>query len=368
MDRSRLAELLARERVTFADRHPGSAQAYQQAGSLFGRVPMTWMNMAAGGFPLYLDRASGARVTDVDGLEYADFSLGDTAAMAGHSPAPVLRAIERRAAGRGGLSVMMPTEEAAEAGAELARRFGLARWSFALTATDANRWAIRLARALTGRGKVLFHSYCYHGTVDESLIVTSPTGARPRPGNVGAPVDVVATSRVAEYNDLDGLDRELAHGDVAAMLMEPALTNIGIVLPEPGYLDGVRELTRRHGTLLINDETHTFCAGPGGATAAWGLEPDMVTVGKAIGGGIPAAAFGLTAELADRLLGRRDLDLVDMGGVGGTLAGNPLSITAVCATLREVLPDEVFGEMSALAQRFAAGVDGVIAGTACPGR
>ncbi len=197
--------------------------------------------------------------------------------------------------------------------------------------------------------------------MDESLIVTTPDGAgAPRPGNVGAPVDVVATSRVAEYNDLDGLERELAHGDVAAVLMEPALTNIGIVLPEPGYLDGVRELTRRHGTLLINDETHTFCAGPGGATAAWGLEPDMVTVGKAIGGGIPAAAFGLTAELADRLLGRRDLDLVDMGGVGGTLAGNPLSITAVCATLREVLRDEVFGEMSALAERFAAGVDGVI--------
>ena len=241
---------------------------------------------------------------------------------------------------------MMPTEEAAEAGAELARRFGLPRWSFALTATDANRWAIRLARALTGRGKILFHSYCYHGTVDESLIVTRPTGARPRPGNVGAPVDVLETSRVAEYNDLDGLERELAHGDVAAVLMEPALTNIGIVLPEPGYLDGVRELTRRHGTLLINDETHTFCAGPGGATAAWGLEPDMVTIGKAIGGGIPAAAYGLSAELADRLLGRSDLDLVDMGGVGGTLAGNPLSIAAVCATLREVLPDEVFEQMA----------------------
>jgi glutamate-1-semialdehyde 2,1-aminomutase len=362
MDRSRLAGLLARERATFADRHPGSARAYGRAGSLFGRVPMTWMNMAAGGFPLYLDRASGARVTDVDGLEYADFSLGDTAAMAGHSPAPVLAAIERRAAGRGGLSVMMPTEEAEQAGAELARRFGVARWSFALTATDANRWAIRLARALSGRGKILFHSYCYHGTVDESLIVTSPSGPQARAGNVGAPVDVRETSRVAEYNDLDGLERELAHGDVAAVLMEPALTNIGIVLPEPGYLDGVRELTRRHGTLLINDETHTFCAGPGGATQAWGLEPDLVTVGKAIGGGIPAAAYGLSAELAGRLLARSDLDLIDMGGVGGTLAGNPLSVTAVCATLREVLRDEVFGEMSALAQRFAAGVDAVLRG------
>ena len=360
MDRSRLAELLARERATFAARHPGSAQAYQRAGSLFGRVPMTWMNMAAGGFPLYLDRASGARVTDVDGQEYADFSLGDTAAMAGHSPAPVLAAIERRAAGRGGLSVMMPTEEAEQAGAELARRFGAARWSFALTATDANRWAIRLARALSGRARILFHSYCYHGTVDESLIVTSPSGPQPRAGNVGAPVDVRETSRVAEYNDLDGLERELAHGDVAAVLMEPALTNIGIVLPEPGYLAGVRELTRRHGTLLINDETHTFCAGPGGATAAWDLEPDLVTIGKAIGGGVPAAAFGLSDGLADRLLARTDLDLVDMGGVGGTLAGNPLSVAAVHATLSEVLTGPAFDLMIARAERFAAGVDGVI--------
>jgi glutamate-1-semialdehyde 2,1-aminomutase len=365
VDRGRLAALLARERATFAGRHPESARAYQRAGSLFGRVPMTWMNMAAGGFPLYLDRAAGARVTDVDGLEYADFSLGDTAAMAGHSPAPVLRAIQRRAAGLGGLSVMMPTEEAAAAGAELAGRFGLPRWSFALTATDANRWAIRLARALSGRGKILFHSYCYHGTVDESLIVTVPSqgpggAGAPRAGNVGAPVDVRETSRVAEYNDLDGLDRALAHGDVAAVLMEPALTNIGIVLPEPGYLAGVRELTRRHGTLLINDETHTFCAGPGGATAAWDLEPDLVTIGKAIGGGVPAAAFGLSDGLADRLLARTDLDLVDMGGVGGTLAGNPLSVAAVNATLSEVLTGPAFEIMITRAERFTAGVDGVI--------
>src|ERR1700743_3488842 len=195
-------------------------------------------------------------------------------------------------------------EEAAAAGAELAGRFGVPRWSFALTATDANRWAIRLARALTGRGKILFHSYCYHGTVDESLIVTGPSDpdgpGAPRAGNVGAPADTRETSRVAEYNDLDGLDRQLAHGDVAAVLMEPALTNIGIVLPEPGYLAGVRELTRRHGVLLINDETHTFCAGPGGATAAWGLEPDLVTVGKAIGGGIPAGASRLSGPPAQR--------------------------------------------------------------------
>ena len=374
VDRVRLTELLRRERAAFAAANPRSAAAYGRAGSLFGRVPMTWMNKASGGFPLYLATARGARVTDIDGNSYADFSLGDTAAMAGHSPKPVADAVRRRMSDLGGMAVMMPTEQAADAGAELARRFGAARWSFALTATDANRWAIRLARAVTGRGKILFHSYCYHGSVDESLIITAPAGSRspdgqttpavagvPRPGNVGAPVDVTATSRVAEFNDLAGLEAELAHGDVAAVLMEPALTNIGIVLPEPGYLDGVRDLTRRYGSLLINDETHTFCAGPGGATAAWTLSPDIVTIGKAIGGGIPAAAYGLSAELADRLLARTDLDLIDVGGVGGTLAGNALSIAAVCATLRDVLTDEAFGSMTTLAERFADGVARVIA-------
>lgn len=366
VDRARLRTLLEREQQAFAERNPRSAAAYQGAGSLFGRVPMTWMNKTSAHFPLYLDTARGAHLTDIDGHDYVDFSLGDTGSMAGHSPAAVTEAVRRRVEELGGLAVMLPTEQAETAGAHLAGRFGLPRWSFSLTATDANRWAIRLARAVTGRPKILVNSYCYHGSVDESLIVTSPGGGAPRPGNVGAPVAVTETSRVAEFNDLDGLERELAHGDVAAVLMEPALTNIGIVLPEPGYLDGVRELTRRHGALLINDETHTFCAGPGGATRAWGLAPDIVTIGKAIGGGIPAGAYGLSAELADRLLGREDLDLVDMGGVGGTLAGNALSIAAVCATLGEVLTDAAFAHMHALAERFENGVAEVIAEHALP--
>jgi glutamate-1-semialdehyde 2,1-aminomutase len=362
VDRARLRTLLEREQDAFAARNPRSAAAYRRADSLFGRVPMTWMNKTSAHFPLYLDTARGAHVTDIDGHTYVDFSLGDTGSMAGHSPAPVAEAVRRRVADLGGLAVMLPTEQAELAGAQLASRFGLPRWSFSLTATDANRWAIRLARAVTDRPKILVNSYCYHGSVDESLIVTSPEGdGVPRPGNVGAPVPVTETSRVTEFNDLVGLERELAHGDVAAVLMEPALTNIGIVLPEPGYLDGVRELTRRHGTLLILDETHTFCTGPGGATRAWHLDPDMITIGKAIGGGIPAGAYGLSADLADGLLGRADLDLVDMGGVGGTLAGNALSIAAVCATLGEVLTDQAFEHMHALAERFEAGVAGTIA-------
>jgi glutamate-1-semialdehyde 2,1-aminomutase len=357
VDRSRLNGLLERERDQYARRNPRSAAAYARAEHLFGRVPMTWMNKQAAGFPLYLASARGSHVTDLDGHDYVDLCLGDTGAMAGHSPAPVTEAVTRRLATLGGATAMMPTEDAEWVGAELTRRFGLPRWSFSLTATDANRWAIRLARAVTGRPKILVNSYCYHGSVDESLIVVGEDGEGvSRPGNVGAPCDVTLTSRVAEFNDVDGLQRQLAHGDVAAVLMEPALTNIGIVLPEPGYLDAVRALTRQYGTLFINDETHTFSAGPGGCTGAWGLTPDVVTIGKAIGGGVPIGAYGLSAELADAILGRDDLDLIDMGGVGGTLAGNALSVAAARATLEHVLTDAAFEQMTALADTFTAAV------------
>ncbi len=361
IDRARLTQIYDRERRDFAARHPRSAAAYDRSDHLFGRVPMTWMNKNAGGFPIYLERARGNRVWDIDGFEYVDFALGDTGAMAGHSPEATVTAVQQRIVTQGGITTMLPTEDAEWVGVELTRRFGLERWSFSLTATDANRWAIRLVRALTGRPKILFNSYCYHGSVDESLIVVGPDGeGMSRPGNVGEPVDVTVTSRVAEYNDLEGLERQLAYGDVAAVLMEPALTNIGIVLPEPGYLKGVRELTRRYSVLLINDETHTFSAGPGGATAAWGLEPDILIIGKSIAGGIPMGAYGLSAEFADRALARSDLDLIDMGGVGGTLAGNPLSIAATRATLEHVLTDGAFRQMIDTATHFAVGVQDVI--------
>ncbi len=255
---------------------------------------------------------------------------------------------------------MLPTQDAAWVAGELTRRFGAAYWSFTLTATDANRWAIRLARQLTRRPKIAVFSYCYHGSVDESFIVATQAGPRPREGNVGPPVDPRETTRVVEFNDAAALDSELSHGDVAAVLMEPALTNIGIVLPEPGYLAAVRALTRDHGTLLINDETHTFSAGPGGCTAAWALEPDMVTIGKAIGGGIPSGAYGLSAELAERILTDPAADIEDTGGVGGTLAGNALSVAAMRATLGQVLTDEAFGRMIAVATRFTAGVQAVL--------
>jgi glutamate-1-semialdehyde 2,1-aminomutase len=299
-------------------------------------------------------------VTDIDGHEYIDFALGDTGSMAGHSAPGVVEAIVKRVADQGGLTTMLPTEDAEWVGAELTRRFGMDKWSFSLTATDANRWAIRLVRAITDRPKILFHAYCYHGSVDEALIVVGPDGhGMSRPGNVGSPVDVTETSRVAEFNDLEMLERELANNDVAAVLIEPALTNIGIVLPEPGYLEGVRELTRKCGTLLIIDETHTFSAGPGGMTKRDNLEPDLVIIGKSIAGGIPTGTYGLSAEFAARVLERTDLDLIDMGGVGGTLAGNPLQVAAMRATPEKVLTDEAFEKMIDTATYFTDGVQAI---------
>jgi len=361
IDRSRLQRLLADERAAYAAAHPRSAAAYADAHPhLLGGVPMTWMNMAAGGFPLYLKNARGARVSDVDDREYIDFALGDTGAMAGHSPEPTVEAIVRRVQDEGGITAMMPTFDAAWVGADLARRFGPPVWSFTLTATDANRWAIRLARQVTKRPKILVYAYCYHGSVDESFAVLENGRVVAREGNVGAPVDLAETTRVVEFNDVEALERELAHEDVAVVLMEPALTNIGIVLPDDGYLAEVRRLTREYGTLLIDDETHTFSAGPGGATRAWGLEPDIVTIGKSIAGGIPIGAYGISHTLSDAIYADKDADIEDVGGVGGTLAGNALSLAAARATLEFVLTDEAFEGMIDRATRFVEGVNGAL--------
>ena len=368
IDRSRLGALVQRERDAYAANFPRSRAAFSSARAhLLGGVPMTWMRMWSGGFPVYQAAARGARVTDIDGHELIDFCLGDTGAMAGHSPAPVAAAVTRRYTELGGATTMLPTRDAAWVAAELARRFGVSHWSFTLSATDANRWAIRVARQLTRRPKILVFSYCYHGSVDESFIVTGPDGMpMSREGNVGAPVDPSVTTRVVEFNDAAALDRELTHGDVAAVLMEPALTNIGIVLPGPGFLARVRELTRSAGTLLINDETHTFSTGPGGCTRAWGLDPDIVTIGKSIAGGVPAGAYGMNAELTERILDDPAADIVDTGGVGGTLAGNALSVAATRACLESVLTEEAFGMMIDTATYFTESVRSVLTASSMP--
>ena len=366
LDRTRLARLMDAEMARFEVANPHSRALWERArGSLFEGVPMNWMVKWAGPFPLFVERAAGAHFHDVDGHEYVDFCLGDTGAMAGHGPDATVRAVERQL--RRGITHMLPTEDAIVAGDELRRRFGLPSWQFTLTATDANRFAIRLAREITGRPKILVHDHNYHGSVDETFAWLRPDGrVEARRGNVGPPVDPAITTRVVPFNDVDALERELANGDVAVALFEPALTNVGIVLPEPGYHDAVRELTRRHGTLLIIDETHTICAGPGGYTAAHGLQPDLVTIGKTIGGGVPAGAYGFSADVAERIRTHMTWDDADVGGIGGTLAGNALSMAAIAATLTHVLTDEAFARMIPLAERWAAGVDEVIRARGVP--
>jgi glutamate-1-semialdehyde 2,1-aminomutase len=361
IDRDRLRALHHSEVDRFASDHPVSGELYRRAhDALLAGVPMTWMARWPGPHPVFVAHAAGARFTDVDGHEYVDFCLGDTGAMTGHSPPDTVDELTSQA--RRGITTMLPTADAGEVGQLLSRRFRLPCWQLAMTATDANRFAIRLARHLTGRPRVLVMNWCYHGTVDEALWILGPDRApTPRPGSIGpAPREADAVA-IVEFNDVAGLERVLSHGDVALVLAEPALTNVGIVLPEPGYHAALRDLTRRHGTLLCIDETHTICVGPGGATAAWSLEPDLLTIGKPIAGGVPAAAYGMTREVAEAVVGPLTSDTTDVSGIGGTLSGNALAVAAMRATLASMLTDDDFARMVPLAGRWTAGVADVIA-------
>lgn len=359
IDRRKVEKLLSEERAGYAEKHPKSRVLFDQAkGSLLGGVPMTWMTKWPGQFPVFVERASGAHLTDVDGLDYIDFCLGDTGAMAGHAPAASVRAATQQL--QQGTSFMLPTADCIDVGKELASRFGLPYWQIVLTATDANRFAIRLARQITGRSKILVFNYCYHGTVDETFITLKDGVATSRSGNIGAPVDPVVTTRVVEFNDIPALKEALSHGDVACVLAEPVMTNIGIIHPDPGFHEALRELTKAAGTLLIIDETHTICAGPGGYTKANNLKPDILTVGKPLAGGIPAAAYGLSAGVAQKIQSHANIQDCDTGGIGGTLAGNALSVAAMKATLSEVLTEETYKHTFRLAEKFSSEVENVI--------
>jgi glutamate-1-semialdehyde 2,1-aminomutase len=365
IERGRIAELMERERSRFAAEHPTSRELHERGkASLLSGVPMNWMTRWPGDFPVFMESAQGAELRDVDGNVYADLCLGDTGAMTGHAPAPTIAAVNAQLAR--GITSMLPTEDAAAVGEEMQRRFGLRDWQFTLSATDANRFVIRIARQITERSKIIVHNHCYHGSVDETVATLVDGEVRPREGSVGPPVPVDETTRVVEINDLDGLERELAAGDVACLLIEPALTNIGIVLADDGYHEAVRELTRAAGTLLVIDETHTLCCGPGGYTRAHDLEPDVLTIGKPIGGGIPTGAYGMSAEVAERVVDHTFWREADVGGVGGTLAGNALSLAAVRATLSEVLTDQAFERMIELGERFESGVEATIAERGLP--
>ena len=356
INRNLLSQQYQSECELFERLHPRSAELARGARqNLVSGVPMPWMTRLPGGFPLFLDEAQGGHFTDVDGREYVDFCLGDTGAMTGHALPQVAEAIHHRALN--GITTMLPNEDAQWVAAELERRFGLPKWQFAMTATDANRFVLRFARELTGRPKIAVMDWCYHGTVDETLVIRGENGETlSRPGSTGRGFDPAITTRVVPFNNAEELEKVLAIGDVACLLMEPALTNIGIVLPEPGYLDAVRFITRKYGVLLIIDETHTICVGPGGCTRAWNLEPDLFVIGKPIGGGMPAAVYGMTSEVAARLEALMTSNEVDVSGVGGTLTGNALALAAVRAPLSSTMLQSDFDRMIPLATRWTTGV------------
>lgn len=350
---------MSRETEHFLAENPKSLEIFERGqSSLLAGVPMNWMQRWPGGYPIYVREASGAHFTDVDGHEFIDLCLGDTGAMTGHSPAAAAAAIATQAAN--GITTMLPTEDSVAVGEEMQRRFGIPLWQFTLTATDANRFMVRLARHVSGRPKILVFNGCYHGSVDESIARLEDGHVVHKPGAIGQPVHPSQTTRVVEWNDVDALRRELEHEDVACVLAEPALTNCGIVLPDAGYHDALREITRETGTMLIIDETHTLCCGPGGYTAEYGLSPDAITMGKPIGSGVPSGAYGVTAELGKRITATTEVVHADVGGVGGTLAGNALSIAAIKATLENVLTEDAFAHMIAMAERLVDGVQETI--------
>jgi glutamate-1-semialdehyde 2,1-aminomutase len=358
IERSRIHGLLSKEQKVFEREHPRSKALFKSAqASLLAGVPMNWMIRWAGSFPIFAEEGNGARVTDVDGNTYVDFCLGDTGSMFGHSPGPVVDAIVAQA--RKGLTMMLPTKDSIWIGEELGRRFGLPFWQIVMTATDANRYSIRLARMATRRKKILVVSGCYHGSVDEALVTLRDGKVVPRPGNIGAPVDPSLTTRAVQFNDLKALERELRKKDVACVMAEPAMTNHGIILPDEGYHAELRRLTRKYGSLLLMDETHTLCCGVGGYTKAYGLDPDILTMGKPLAGGVPVAAYGISQKVADLVI-ERVVDDEDESGIGGTLSGNALAVAAMKATLKDVYTQRNFDYMLPLADRFTRGIEDTI--------
>ncbi len=360
IDRAHLKRLYAIEEERFLARTPKSRERFEAAKKVMpGGVPMSWMTKWPGKYPLFISTAKGAHFTDIDGNEFIDLCLGDTGSMTGHSPAATVSAIKSQL--ERGMTAMLPTDDSVAVSSELARRFGLPLWQFTVSATDANRHAIRYSRLITGKSKIVVIDRCYHGSVDETFATLDKSGATVmREGNIGAPVPLDVTTRVVEFNDLVGMEKALAAGDVAAILMEPAMTNVGIVLPDQGYLEAVGELAKKYGAVWIIDETHTISVGPGGMTADLGLNPDMLTIGKAIGGGLPTGTFGMTNEIAAAIASKTEREVIDTGGIGGTLAGNALSLAAMKATLTEVLTEANFKKMIALGNKWCDGIDAAI--------
>ncbi len=357
IDSQRLGLLIEREAARFEETHPKSKQmAAEAAETLLTGAPIPWMISPYTSFPVFAEGGKDARVHDVDGHEYIDFFLSISAATFGHSPDPIIQAIAEQVPK--GLTLMMPTEDSIRLGRALQQRFGLPFWHMALTATDAIRFAIRLSRAVSGRRKVLLFNGCFHGALDETMMRLVDGSVTSSLGIVGAIEDPFQTTAMVEMNDLPALEKALAPGDIACVVAEPALTNVGMVLPDPGFHERLRELTRDTGTSLVIDETHTICTGPRGYTGAFGLEPDMLVLGKCVAGGIPMAILGCSdaVKLAASAKLERDEDI----GIAGTLTGNALSIRAAYATIQHLMTDEVYDHMITLCKRLEGGIRGVI--------
>lgn len=371
VDRRRIERLTERESARFVDQRPRSAELLARASASMPRgVPMSWMTQLFGHPPIFIERGEGAYITDVDGHRYFDTNIADTSMFCGYSPEPVVYAVAERIAD--GAQFLMPTEDAVWVAEELGRRWPVPKWQFTLSATLANTEAIRVARAVTGRAKLLMFSGKYHGHADEMLVTEHAGGLEPE--YYGLPPSVTEHVVLVGFNDAEALERVLAPGEVACVLTEPALTNVGVILPEPGFHAELRRLTRETGTLLVLDETHTLICGPGGLVGRWSLEPDIVTLGKSIGGGVAIGAYGMTTRVAAALeddtgdYGYGGGDFVPEVATGGTLFGNALQMAASRAALGEVLTAEAYARTSALGQQLADGIDQVAGDAALPWR
>ena len=359
LDRGRIQHIKDREDAAFVAARPRSAELWANAKrSMPNGVAMSWLRTSYDHPPLFVAEGKGARLRDVDGHEYSDFNIADLSMFGGYAAEPVVEAIARHAAS--GTQFMLPNEDASWVAEELGRRFGMPKWQFTLSATHANIEAIRVARALTGRDKVLFFDGKYHGHFDQALVDLQDGQLVPEEG--GLPRDVTSQTKIVQFNDPDALRAALDPRDVAIVIAEPAITNnVGLLLPEPGFHDAVRTVTRETGTVLAYDETHTQIVGPGGLTKLWGLEPDVVTTGKSIASGVPLGAYGMTEEVADileRPAGR--FDEKEAIATGGTLFGNPLSMAAARATMAEVLTDEAYAHTQLLGARLADGIEKIV--------
>lgn len=362
IDEGRLTATRDREARRFVALRPASRAA--RSDDWLSGVPMHWMTDWPMPFPMVVARARGARLTCVDGFDIDDFCLGDTGSMFGHSPAPVAKAIAAQA--KAGLTYMLPSADAADAGRLLTRVFGNFRWQIATTATDANRFALRVARAVTGRPKVLVFNGCYHGTMDDAMVALDDGRTVNRPGLLGQVADLTLGATCAEFNDLAGVEAALAQGDVACVLTEPVMTNSCMVLPAPGFLAGLRDLCTQHGTLLTMDETHTISTGLGGYTRVHGLNPDILVAGKCVAGGMPTAIWGLRPDLAERYAAANAARTPGHSGMGTTLSANPMQFACLKATLADVMTPANYAHMDALANRLQAGLAAVVTRHALP--